>query len=104
MYTALEFRRPWQVNPGLSEKICYYFNMEFSARLGDHQIAGGAGRMLNRLFVLLARLRNRFMFYGFPLEVFFYKKFLSGFYSSEASRRNNENYRRRVRFNRHPPS
>ena len=54
--------------------------MESAVRLGNHQIDRRADKIKNNMFISLARLRNRFMFYGLPVEKTIYKKFLTGFY------------------------
>lgn len=80
MYTSAEYVRPWQVNGKYSEGAAYYLNMESSVRLGSHQIDRPIDRIKNNIFMFLARIRNRFMFYKFPLDKNLYKKFLTGFY------------------------
>lgn len=80
MYTSAEYIRPWQVNGSYSESASYYINMESAVRLGNYQIDRGIDKMKNRIFITLAKLRNRFMFYWFPFDKVLYKKFLVGFY------------------------
>ncbi|HBR22006.1 MAG TPA: hypothetical protein DD713_05485 [Nitrospiraceae bacterium] len=80
MYTSAEYIRPWQVNGKYSESAAYYLNMESSVRLGSHQIDRVIDRIKNNIFMFLARVRNRFMFYKFPMDKNLYKKFLTGFY------------------------
>lgn len=80
MYTSAEYIRPWQVNGRYSESAAYYLNMESSVRLGNHQIDRVIDRIKNSIFMFLARVRNRFMFYKLPLDKNLYKKFLTGFY------------------------
>ncbi len=80
MYTAAEYIRPWQVNSRYSESACYYLNMESAVRLGNYQIQNSFDRMKNSLFMLVAKLRNRLLFYGCSFDKRLYKDFLTGFY------------------------
>jgi hypothetical protein len=41
--------------------------------------------MKNNFFISCAKLRNNFLFYGFPFEKTLYKKFLTGFYRRRQS-------------------
>lgn len=80
MYTSAEYIRPWQVNGIYSESAAYYLNMESSTRLGNHQIDRRIDRLKNNIFISIAKIRNKFMFYRFPLDKMLYKKFLTDFY------------------------
>ncbi len=80
MYTSAEYIRPWQITGRYSESAAYYLNMESSVRLGNHQINNKIDKIKNTIFIFLARLRNRFMFYKFPFDKDLYKKFLTAFY------------------------
>lgn len=80
MYTSAEYIRPWQVNGKYSESAAYYLNMESAVRLGNYQIDKRIDRIKNNIFIFLAKLRNKFMFYNFPLDKNLYKKFVVGFY------------------------
>lgn len=80
MYTSAEYVRPWQVDGRYSESAAYYLNMESSVRLGNHQIQSKLDRLINSGFVFIARLRNKKMYYGIPVDKFLYKKFLEKFY------------------------
>lgn len=80
MYTSAEYIRPWQVDGKYSESASYYINMESAVRLGNYQIDRRIDRIKNSLFITLAKMRNRFMFYRFPIEKNFYKSFLINFY------------------------
>jgi len=80
MYTSAEYIRPWQVNGRYSESVAYYLNMESAVRLGNHQIKTTIDKIKNNIFVFLARLRNRLLFYNFPFEKKLYKRFLVNFY------------------------
>lgn len=86
MYTASEYVRPWQVNGKFSESAAYYLNMESESRVGNHQLSSFRDKMINTVFIRLARLRNRFMFYWFPLDKLLFKKFLTGFYKRQAEK------------------
>ncbi len=86
MYTASEYIRPWQVNGKFSESAAYYLNMESESRIGNHQLDHWIDRMINNAFILLARLRNRFMFYRFPLDKILFKKFLTRYYRLQADK------------------
>jgi radical SAM superfamily enzyme YgiQ (UPF0313 family) len=85
MYTAAEYIRPWQVDGKYSVAAAYYLNMESSTRLGSHQIPRWTDRLKNSLFIAVAAIRNRLMFYGLPVDMELYKRFLAGFYSRQGS-------------------
>lgn len=80
MYTSGELVRPWQVNGKYSESATYYLNMQFATRLGNHQIDRKVDKLKNSIFIFVAKMRNKFMFYRFPLDKMLYKKFLNDFY------------------------
>lgn len=80
LYTSAEYIRPWQINGRYSESAAFYLNMESSVRLGAHQIDKTTDRIKNSIFILLAKLRNKIMFYGLPIDKNMYKKFLTAFY------------------------
>ncbi|MDD5006794.1 MAG: radical SAM protein [Syntrophorhabdaceae bacterium] len=80
MYTSAEYIRPWQVNGKYSESAAFFLNMESSVRLGNHQIDRAIDRLKNNVFTLLAKARNRFMFYRFSFDKDLYKRFLLNFY------------------------
>lgn len=80
MYTSAEYIRPWQVNGKYSESAAFFLNMESSVRLGNHQIDRTIDRLKNNFFKLLAKVRNRFMFYSFSFDKDLYKRFLLDFY------------------------
>jgi len=80
MYTSAEYKRPWQVVGKYSESAAYYLNMESSVRLGNHQINNTIDKFKNTIFILLAKVRNKFMFYKFTFDKNLYKKFLTRFY------------------------
>lgn len=86
MYTASEYVRPWQVNGKFSESAAYYLNMESESRVGNHQLDNWRDRLLNTAFITIARLRNRFMFYKFPVDKLLFKKFLTAFYRKRAAK------------------
>ena len=54
--------------------------MESTIRLGNHQIDRRIDKIKNFIFVSLARMRNRFMFYWLPIDKNFYKSFFIKFY------------------------
>jgi radical SAM superfamily enzyme YgiQ (UPF0313 family) len=85
MYTSAEYIRPWQVNGAYSESAAFFLNMQSCARLGNHQINNKIDKLLNTLFIFIGKLRNRFMFYKFPLDKKLYKLFLTQFYRKKQS-------------------
>ncbi len=86
MYTSAEHIRPWQVNGKYSESAAYYLNMESAVRLGNYQIDNPFDRIKNRLFMNVAKVRNRSMCYEFPVEKKLYKAFLRNFYKNRQDR------------------
>jgi len=84
MYTSAEYIRPWQVNGKYSEAVANYLGMESSVRLGNHQIDGLLDIFINTVFVQIARIRNKFLFYKFPVDKMLYKSFVANFYRKKA--------------------
>lgn len=80
LYTSAEYLRPWQVNGKYSESASYYLNMESAVRLGNYQIERRLDKIKNKIFMNLARIRNRLMFYKIPFDKNLYKRFLVNFY------------------------
>ena len=92
MYTAAEYLRPWQVDGRYSVSAAYYLNMESSTRLGNHQIDNPVDRIKNSLFMGIAKLRNRLMFYRFTIDIQLYKQFLEGYYHRLGETEKEESY------------
>jgi radical SAM superfamily enzyme YgiQ (UPF0313 family) len=92
MYTAAEYIRPWQVDGRYSVAAAYYLNMESSTRLGNHQIDRFSDRVKNSLFVAIAAIRNRLMFYRFPVDMELYKTFVTDFYKNKGTSDRQECY------------
>ena len=80
MYTSAEYIRPWQVNGKYSEKVSIYVNMESAVRLGNHQIDRRIDRIINSIFIFLAKVRNRIRFYRLQVDKNLYARFLKRFY------------------------
>jgi radical SAM superfamily enzyme YgiQ (UPF0313 family) len=80
LYTSAEYARPWQIDGKYAEAVSYYINMESAVRLGNHQISDIIDKLKNNLFILFAKIRNRMMFYKFPIDKKIYAKFLTNFY------------------------
>lgn len=80
LYTAAEYARPWQVDPQFSESAAYYLNMESAIRLGNHLIDRKIDRVINTIFMTIGKIRNRLMFYHFPVEKEMYKRFFTRIY------------------------
>ncbi len=83
LYTAAEYVRPWQVDPAFSESASYYLNMESAIRLGNHLIDNPIDRFKNTMFMTIAKVRNRLMFYHFPFDKEMYKRFFVKFYEQK---------------------
>lgn len=84
LYTSAEYVRPWQVDGRYSESAAYYQNMESSVRVGEHQMDRAIDRWQNRVFMGLARWRNRRLFYAMPFDKRLYRRFLTRFYARRA--------------------
>lgn len=84
MYTAAEYIRPWQVDGRFSLRASFYQNIESQTRLGNHQIEKRLDLFINCLFIALARVRNRLIFFSLPIDMVLYKKFLINFYRRKA--------------------
>lgn len=80
MYTSAEYVRPWQINGEYSESASYYLNMESAVRLGNYQIDNPFDRFKNKIFMAIAKVRNRLLFYRFPVDKLLYKRFVINFY------------------------
>jgi radical SAM superfamily enzyme YgiQ (UPF0313 family) len=92
MYTAAEYLRPWQIDGKYSVSAAYYLNMESSTRLGNHQIESFFDRIKNSLFIGIAKLRNRLMFYRLTGDIQLYKQFIEGYYLRKGEAEKGEYY------------
>ena len=92
MYTAAEYVRPWQKNGQYAMTAAYYLNMESSIRVGSHQMTRRTDRIKNSLYMAIARIRNRLLFYHFPVDMQLYKNFLEDFYRKQADKDKREQY------------
>jgi len=79
-YVAAQYIRPWQVDGKYSDTVAYYITIESGISLGKHQIDRRIDRIIYRFFVSLAKIRNKFGFYRFPVDKKMYKKFFADFY------------------------
>lgn len=84
LYTSAEYARPWQIDGKYAESVSYYINMESAVRLGNHQISRSIDRLKNNIFIFIAKMRNRLMFYGFSVDKKIYAKFLTNFYKKQS--------------------
>lgn len=92
MYTAAEYLRPWQVDGRYSVNAAYYLNMESATRLGNHQIDRWIDRLKNSLFIGIAKIRNRLLFYRCTTDIGLYKQFLEDFYKKRGLAEKEECY------------
>jgi len=80
LYTSCEHNKPWQVHPSYSESAAYFLNIESEVRLGQHQIKSRFLKLINAIFVRMAKTRNRLGLYQLSLDKYLYKIFLTSFY------------------------
>jgi len=83
IYTSAEYIRPWQASGAYSESAAWYVNMESAIRLGDYLTNKRTDRVKNNIFIFLAKLRNRFLFYKFPFDKKLYQRFVANFYKKQ---------------------
>lgn len=84
LYTSAEYIRPWQINGRFSESAAYYLNIESSSRLGSHQLNDLIEKAVNNIFIFIAKIRNRAMFYSFSFDKYLYSKFLKSYYERQS--------------------
>ena len=78
--------RKWQQDWNLASGIAFYNNVESGARLGQWMLGNWWLVLFHGLFALLARVRNRLLFYRAQIEPAVYKKFHDYLYRSEAKK------------------
>ena len=83
LYTSCEHKKPWQIHPSYSESAAYFLNIESETRLGQHQIKNRIVKIINAIFIRIAKIRNRLGLYGFALDKYLYKIFLANFYRQQ---------------------
>lgn len=83
MYVSAQYIEPWQVNGKYSETAAYYLTMESGISLGNHQIDRKIDRFKYHFFMSLAKIRNKFGFYKFPIDKKMYKRFFADFYKQK---------------------
>ena len=76
-FTYASAKRLWQKNYKLSSSVSFFQNLESGFWLFDHQIDLKFFKIINNFFIDIARLRNRFIFYSFPLDKYLYEIFLN---------------------------
>lgn len=81
MFTYAELNRPWQPNWKLAGAVSFYNSLEMGSRLGKHMIKNRLSRMLYQCFVLLARMRNRLVFYRLQIDRRLYHRFHDRFFN-----------------------
>ena len=80
-YSSAEYIMPWQANGVYSESAAWYINMESTVRLGNYLMEKKSDKLKNNIFTLIARLRNRLLFYKFPFDKRMYQRFFTNFYN-----------------------
>ncbi len=78
-FTYADAKRKWQKNYKLSSKISFYQSLESGFWLRPHQIKERLVSVMNTLFMKTAKIRNRFCFYAFPIDAYFYIKFKNSY-------------------------
>lgn len=77
LYVSNQYIRPWQVDGKFSEAAAYYLTMESGVSLRPHMIDNKIDLFKLRLFMDLAKARNRLNFYKFPIDKNLYKTFFA---------------------------
>jgi len=67
-YTDTTMERTWQTNFRLSSRVSFYQSLESAFWLKAHQLTNPVARLVNQIFIALARFRNRNQIYAFPLD------------------------------------
>jgi radical SAM superfamily enzyme YgiQ (UPF0313 family) len=81
MFTYAELDRRWQPNWVLAGAVSFYNSLESGSRLGRHMIKDPLSRLLYGFFVLLAKMRNRLVFYRFEVDRRLYHRFHNRFFN-----------------------
>ncbi|MDD5584558.1 MAG: radical SAM protein [Candidatus Omnitrophica bacterium] len=85
-FTSAQYIRPWQVNGKYSEIAAYYLTMESGVSLGRHMMRTALDRFKLKCFITIAKIRNRFNFYLFPVDRVLYTRFFRSFYNKTKAR------------------
>ena len=80
LYTAAEYKRPWHVDAEYSDRASFYLNMQSMIHLGNYQIDNRIDRLKNSIFKNISTIRNRLLFYNFPIDKILYQRFYDNFY------------------------
>lgn len=80
LYVETQYIRPWQIDGEYSEKAAYYLTMESGVKLRKHQFDRKIDILINSVFISLAKIRNKFGFYSFPIDKRLYQIFYANFY------------------------
>jgi radical SAM superfamily enzyme YgiQ (UPF0313 family) len=79
-FAYTEVKRKWQKNHKLSSKISFYQCLESGFWLRPHQVRNNVASVINRCFMYIAKLRNRYTFYSLPIDRHLYILFKNIYY------------------------
>jgi anaerobic magnesium-protoporphyrin IX monomethyl ester cyclase len=80
MYMTHQYIRPWHINGIYSEAAAYYLTMESGVSLSRHMLKRLTDRLILKVFIEIARIRNKLNFYKFPIDRRMYKTFFNSYY------------------------
>jgi len=80
LYSTHQYIRPWHINGVYSEAAAYYNTMESGVSLSTEMLKSKGDQLILKMFVSLAKLRNRLDFYKLSFDRRLYKKFFTNVY------------------------
>lgn len=74
-FTDTSITRIWHANYKLSSRISFYESLESAFWLKPHQMTNSIARLINKIFIQIARWRNNHQFYKFSIDRVIYTIF-----------------------------
>lgn len=74
-YTDTAVTRQWQANYKISSKVSFYESLESAFWIKPHQVKNRLIKLINDIFIRLARFRNRHQAYSFSIDRWLYLPF-----------------------------
>lgn len=87
-YTERTHKQPWQDYPGLTQNVSFYYTAAGGVLIANQQIKSNLLKKVNSFFIKLANKRVRSLFFGFPIDKYFYNSFYRSYFKYDTYLKN----------------
>ncbi|OGN96876.1 MAG: hypothetical protein A2Z77_09135, partial [Chloroflexi bacterium RBG_13_51_36] len=87
-YTERTHKQPWQIYPALAHNVSFYYTAAGGVLLTNQQIKSKLLKRVNSFFINLANKRTRNLFFGFPIDKYFYNFFYRTYFKIDTFMKN----------------